>query len=157
MGPLLLTVFAALGVGLFFLIRQRRRSDTPVSIRQMRAVATKLRGTGHDQAFAVFRFAPAVELANENTMVDLQFAMDGGRLGLEWVLVSPRNRADRDRIAAFMRQNGHTVDVQQMNGVEFLRVEDGDVIALGQDIMREVYGLEDSATVSLIADGFEWK
>jgi hypothetical protein len=43
------------------------------------------------------------------------------------------------------------------NKTRVLRVEDGDLVALGMDIATTLYGVAPDAAVTLIADGFEWR
>ncbi len=44
-----------------------------------------------------------------------------------------------------------------MNGVRYLRVEDGDVATLGVEIMQRLYGLAPNASLKAVVEGFTWK
>ena len=83
----------------------------------------------------------------------LQYSIINGCLGLDWVLLGPRNAADESIITAFMRQRGHKVERLEMNDVEFLRVDEGDLAGLGESILEMVYGVPSTAELGLLIDG----
>jgi len=41
-----------------------------------------------------------------------------------------------------------------MNGVDFMRVEGGDLAALGEAILESLYGVPPAAELGLLVDGF---
>ena|ERR1019366_4304345 len=143
-------------VGLYF-IRSRIVAPSSVTVIQIPAVVAQLRATGKNASFAVFIFTPHGAPAGENNVVNLQYSIEGGIVGLDWVLIAPRNIADKDSIAQFISRCGHPVSEREGNNVHYLRIESGDVQELGVKIATEFYHLAANGKVDLITEGFEWK
>ena len=55
-----------------------------------------------------------------------------------------------------MKEKHHTALEREGNGVRYLRVEDGDVVQLGEQIAQEFYHLRDDSEMGMFTDGFEW-
>ena len=83
----------------------------------------------------------------------LQYSVIDGVVGLDWVLLGPRNVADASDLAHFARGLGYRVQQREMNSVGFLRVEDGDLAALGAAILEDLYGVTPQAELGLLIDG----
>ena len=77
-------------------------------------------------------------------------------IGLDWVLLVPRNKADKDKIVAFIKERHYTVLEREGNGVQYLRVEDGNLVQLGMQIVQEFYHLRSDSEMQMFTDGFEW-
>ena len=123
---------------------------------QIPEVVHQLQATGRDSSFAVLCFPSPDAPTGGNPSVNLQFAIEGGLLGLEWVLIGERNIEDRQRVAKFIEGEGYTVAERELNQCGYLRVEDGDLAKLGTRIITQCYGYADDSTVSLVANGFMW-
>jgi hypothetical protein len=124
-----------------------RTHDIPGGVQQ-------LRQNGRNSIWIAFLFGTAkISKATDDQSLALQYSVDHGLVGLEWVLLGPRNIADREFVSDFMRRRGHTVQVREQNGVNFLRVEDGDLGALGQSIAEKLYGATANAELGLLIDG----
>ena len=109
---------------------------------------------GREDSWMVFLFdtLKVSELTDDRGLA-LQYSVINRRIGLDWVLIGPRNIADRESLETFMTQRGHTVELQDMNFVQFLRVEDGDLAALGESILDVFYGVPATAQLGLLIDG----
>jgi hypothetical protein len=147
-----------MGVGLVALVvalLRKRSGDGPRAVvADIPDGVRHLRQRGRDRSFLVFMFVPRDR--RDRAPVNLQYSVERGRLGLDWVLLSPANVDDRARVEAFARARGHAPAEQTVNGVRFLRIEDGDVTQLGVQIVRELYGLAPDAELETVVDGFEW-
>ena len=77
-------------------------------------------------------------------------------MGLDWVLIGPRNIADEARFTEFARAAGYNPQMQERNGVRYLRVEDGDLALLCRDVITKLYGRDENETVEMLVEGFEW-
>lgn len=119
-------------------------------------VVEQLRAKGGDASYAVLMFCTPYALEGEDPIINLQYSVDGNVLGLDWVLLGARNIEDKERIAAFITRAGHAVTEQEVNGVRFLRVEEGDIADLGSRIVTEYYQIERTAEIDLLVDGFEY-
>jgi hypothetical protein len=96
------------------------------------AVVEQLRKTGGDGAWAVFMFrttVPSTETTDD--YLNLQYSIERRTVGLDWVLLGPRNYADKEALTNFIRRRRHKVEIREMNDVAYLRVEDGNVVELG--------------------------
>jgi hypothetical protein len=142
---------------LFLFLRSRIVDDIPIRVSQIPAVVAQLKATGHDASFVVFLFsAPGSPSQDDGQRVNLQFSIEKNRLGLDWVLLSDRNKADEARIAQFMTEQGFAVNKLRENGVSFLRVEDGDIADLGMKIATQFYRLNQSDQIDMIVESFDW-
>jgi hypothetical protein len=73
------------------------------------------------------------------------------------VLYQPRNIEDEGRFVAFARNRGFTFKSQELNGVRYLRVESGDLVALCRGVITDLYAVPPGEKIELIAEGFEWR
>jgi len=128
----------------------------PVSVSQLSSVFAQLNAKHKDASWAAFTFCPPDEQATEQTSVNLQYSMEGGKIGFDWILLAPRNIADKEKIIAFMKDKHYLVLEREGNGVKYLRVEDGDLVQLGTQI-AEFYHLQADSEMGMLMDGFEWK
>ena len=149
---LLLFVVMVLAGGLFL----RRGNEAKVSLGEIPVVFAKVEAAGQDGTFATFCFRFADETVKDPA-VNVQFSVDDGRAGFDWVLICEVNRRDREKFLALARKLGHTVtEHKARNGCEFLRAEDGDLAGLCRASIVELYGLAESAEMGLVWQGFDW-
>jgi hypothetical protein len=124
-----------------------RPSDIAGSVEQ-------LRKNGRESTWMVFLFDTVRKSqTTDDQGLALQYSVIDGRIGLDWVLLGPRNAADAQIVAAMIRSQGHHVERREMNRVPFLRVEDGDLATLGENILETLYGVPAHAELGLIIDG----
>lgn len=123
-----------------------------ISISDIPAVVEKLKlGLGNPR-YAVLMFVPTESQDGEH--VNLQYAVEKGKVGLEWVLLGEKNIEDQDEIFIFSRGNGYEIEECEMNSVRYLRTEGPGLDLLGMAIMTEIYQLASSCKVKLLAEGF---
>lgn len=119
-------------------------------------VLDQLELKGQHASWIVFMFETALRSdQTQDRVLNLQYSIEKDVVGLDWVLLGERNIADQSNIATFAGARGHRVRQRELNGVPFLRVEDGRLAELGQGIIRDVYALGDEAEIGLLVDGFE--
>lgn len=151
-------VLVAIVATILLILRTRGGDGVQVSISQMPKVVSQLKAAGRDSSFAVFLFMPKGRPANNGgEQVNLQYSIENGHLGLDWVLLASPNIADQDDIAAFMRDRGFAANMREMNKVRYMRVEDGDIVDLGVRIATDFYNLNPTDEIDLIVEGFNWK
>ena len=126
-----------------------------VTIEQMPAVFAKLQREGKNSSFAVFMFVPTTGEPN-GVPINLQYSIENGVTGLDWVLLSPRNIADQKALSTFITKFGYKISEREQNDVKYLRVEGNGVSELGVKICREFYHLPSDEKIELLTDGFEW-
>ena len=118
-----------------------------------KVVQALCQGTG-DPRYAVLMFVP--QGSEDGEYVNLQYSLEEGVLGLDWVLLGGRNRRDRAAVKAHAAALGHPFARRRENDVSFLRVEGEGLVALGQSLLSTLYHLDQSDQVELLAEGFAW-
>ena len=101
--------------------------------------------------FVVLMFIPADSVDGEH--VNLQYSWEGGKVGLEWVLLGGRNIADMGFVEALAEHLGHQVQRLELNEVKYLRFEGLEIADLGCAILREIYKIDASCKVKLLTEG----
>src|SRR5262249_17295046 len=72
-------------------------ADTPVcTVSQIPAVFERLKNEGGDGSFAVFMFQPPNKPGSDDA-INIQFSIEGGRIGLDWYLIGPSNIQDKEK------------------------------------------------------------
>ena len=134
----------------------RRGNEARISLREIPAVFARVEAAGKDGTFASFCFQIADETVKD-TAVNVQFSVENGRVGFDWVLICEVNRRDREKFLALAQRLGHVVRKHKArNGCEYLRAEDGDLAGLCRAVVVELYGLPESAMLDLVWQGFDW-
>lgn len=136
--------------------RARAAGPVFVHISDVPKVFAQLKQQGSDGSFAAFMFSDHGRSGTEND-VNLQFSIEGGKVGLDWVLIAPVNVREEHRGLDFLEAQGAKPRHSTMNGVTYLRAEAGDLVRLCQRIMSELYGVGADRAVELLPEGFEWK
>jgi len=146
-------VVIAVVAGLVLLIRSRIVPTRYATVADIPAIVVRL-ATLKDGSFAVFMFTSPAAPGSE--AVNLQYSVEHGTVGLDWVLLSATNIADKDRLAAFAAELGHPMTEHEMNKVRYLRTEGAGHDRLGTSIVLEFYGVPRTAQLELITEGFDW-
>ncbi|HEX4141337.1 MAG TPA: hypothetical protein VHY09_13390 [Candidatus Methylacidiphilales bacterium] len=150
---LLVLFVAVVFAGALFL---RRANGAKVRLGEIPAILEKVKEAGKDGTFAQFCFETG-DMPTEAGAVNVQFSIEGGRVGFDWVLICEVNRRDREKFLALARGLGHAVtEHKSANGCEYLRAEDGDLLRLCLASICELYGLPESAEVDLVWEGIAW-
>lgn len=141
---------------------QRRRGPGPgvlpvVTIRDVPAVLTALSLKTRDGTFAVFLFGANGEPPAAEGALNVQFSVEGGEMGIDWVLISPLNVDAQERFRSFFNQKACAVFQREMNDVKYLRVQTGHLSQLLQEFLRQEFGVTSGQAMSLIASGFKWE
>jgi len=94
---------------------------------------------------------------DDGNFANLQYSIEGGRVGLDWVLLAKRNIEDKEAFTQFVTAAGATVTESVMNDVHYLRVSDRPELAkLGQDFLQHVYHVAPDDKLRLIITDFSW-
>jgi hypothetical protein len=150
---LVILIVVAIVVVLVFLARSRIVPTRSATVADIPPILAKL-ATLKNGSFAVFMFDSP--LSRGGDAVNLQYSVEHGAVGLDWVLLGQTNIADKEKVAAFAAHLGHPMTEQEMNEVRYLRVEGQDLDKLGTSIIVEFYGIPRNAELGLITEGFEW-
>jgi len=136
-------------------IRSRMAPQIRVTVTDIPRIINLLSTSSRAPAFAVLMFNTA-DRPNAQDALNLQFSMENGRVGLDWVLLGPRNIEDKDALSQYIRRRGYSYSEETQNKVTYLRIEDGDLAQLGDDIITKFYALPRTGQLNLIAEGFAW-
>jgi hypothetical protein len=133
------------------LLQSQREMPAPILAEEIPSVVQALQGD-RDGRWVVFAFHPIAAPGGQDS-VNLQYSVEGGGVGLDWVLLSSRNVLDQAPIAKFIASKGFEVSERQMNGVRYLRVEGPGIEALGIAIVAEFYQTPPERLLGVIKDG----
>lgn len=122
---------------------------------QMPVVFDRLREQGQDGSFAVFTFQPP-GTSNRDDAIDIQFSIEDGRIGLDWYVLGPANIRDKEKVERFITAQGYQVRWLEMNQKKYLRVDQGDLTRLCQNVITRLYALRTDAKLDLVVEGFPW-
>lgn len=152
-----LIIIAAAAVAcvlLVLFIRGRIEATSRASANDIPAILDQLQLGEGNPRFAVFMFVPAD--SKDGEPVNLQYSVEKGVVGFDWVLRSPRNIADRVAITEFATPLGYVLIEHATNGVSYLRVEGPWVGQLGIRVIRDLYKIHADAKLDLLVEGFDW-
>src|SRR6202042_54389 len=99
-------------------------------------ILTLLSASSRTPAFAVLIFNTA-DRPNSSDALNLQFSMENGRIGFDWVLMAPRNIEDKEALGQYIKGRGYTYAEETLNKVSYLRVEKGDLGQLADDVITK--------------------
>ena len=128
-----------------------------VTIREFPALVSALQTSGRSGAFWVV-LIPGTARADGCT-ANLQYSLEDGVLGVDWVLLANRNLEDKDQFLQCFRGAGaHVEEKQGRNGVRYLRATGPfDLVRVGQAFLTAVYGVKVEDPLELIIMGFDWR
>ena len=127
-----------------------------IKVKQIPEVVEQLKDKGRDSSFAVLMFDPPKLSRNKKNDINLQYSIEYGIIGLDWVSLGPRNIKDKRRIYNFLKQHRYKVLDLEMNNVRYLRIENDDIALAGIQVITEFYGLTHNEEIELLVDGFKW-
>lgn len=127
-----------------------------IKVAHIHDVVEQLSEKGQDGSFAVLMFIPPKLSRNNNNDVNLQYSIEFGITGLDWVLLGPRNLKDKNRISIFLKKHGFKVLNFDMNDVRYFRIEEKDISLAGIQIATKFYGLTLDEDIELLIHGFTW-
>jgi hypothetical protein len=156
MVTMIVIIACVVGIALLVLLVRSRIAPTyPVTLRNIPEVISQLDQSGKDGHFAVLMFVPPGSTDGE--AVNLQYSIDGGVVGLDWVLLGPRNIADREKVSEFASKLGYRPDEHEMSGVRYLRVTGSGISELGAKIIQDFYHIGPDTKLEMITEGFKWQ
>ena len=129
------------------------RRETFATRDQIPSIVSKLQLTGRDGSFVVFMFS--IPGNHDETLPNLQYSIENGQLGFDWVLLAPQNIQDETLVTDFVKRLGYTSSKHEINDVPYLRIEGESIEDLGLKILRDLYQLPADTKLQLIVEGFD--
>jgi hypothetical protein len=142
-------------VGVILFLKSQLPPFIQVTVADIPHVLAKVSTATRTPAFAVFIFTTP-DRPNRRDAVNLQFSLENGRPGFDWVLLAPRNIEDKASFVGFAERRGYSFTERTKNGVPYLRVENGDLAELCAEVVTGLYARPRSEPLGLIVRGFEW-
>ena len=153
-GLLLLVLFC---VAVYLHLRRGRRTGGRVAAaRDFPDLCDALQRSGREGAFWVV-LVPRTARA-DGYAANLQYSIEDGVPGMDWVLIAERNVEDKDQFLACLQRAGARVTEKERNAVRYLRATGlPDLAAAGQELLQRVYHVEPDDQLQLIVTGFDWR
>jgi len=129
-------------------------SPPSIKVRDIPRIYSSLKRTGTDGSFAAIM--PSKRPKKSQDVANLQFSIENGSIGFDWVLLSEVNIEDRDRFEALAKSRRFDIREMTMNGVQYLRTTNGNAASLCQTVLSELYSIPSDAEIDLIVEGFSW-
>jgi hypothetical protein len=137
-------------------MKLRVARELEVKMAAIPAIFVRLQATGKDSSFAVLGFLPPGKTSVQDDGFNVQFSIEGGRIGFDWVLIAPANIRDKDKFVQFAGRLGYKVVACEGNKVKYLRVENGDLPKLCEAVIRDLYSVSPDTDLYFNPDGFTW-
>jgi hypothetical protein len=152
----LIILACSIGIGLIVLLVRSRIAPTySVDANDIPEIISQLKRSADGGHFAVLMFVPPG--STDGAAVNLQYSMDAGIAGLDWVLISPRNVADKNKVREFASGLGFRFEEREMNKVHYLRVTGDHISELGVKIIQDFYKIDPHTKLEMITEGFTWQ
>jgi len=154
MKAIIIVIACVVAIAVLVLLKRVRIAPTSsVTSRDIPEVISQLERSGQNGHFAVLMFVPPG--SEDKEAVNLQYSIESGVVGMDWVLLGPRNIADRDKVREFASKLGYQLEEHEMNGVRYLRVTGSGISELGTKIIEEFYKVSPETKLGFITEGFK--
>jgi hypothetical protein len=127
--------------------------ESELRVADIPSVFEKLSSDGSYGSYAVF--IPKKPDADLGEHLNLQFSYENGSAGFDWVLLSPVNIRDQQRLIDLAKTLGITMEAHEMNDVRYLRAEGPVAPQLCQSVLTEMYGLSADDKINFFVEGFD--
>jgi len=123
-----------------YLYRRKNREDVScsISLDELEEVYHDISKQAVETSFSVF----VIPRQNKES-IEIQFSVENGITGLDWILESEANKEERSKIKQYFSSKGFNFHEKEMNNWRYLRIEEGDIVKLCTDLIRDLYGSED--------------
>ncbi len=119
------------------------------------AVLNSLNSTGTNGSFVVF-LVPGTAIL-DGYDANIQFSIEDDILGFDWVLLSQRNKTDKEKVSGVAKKFGLTCNEKSVNNVSYLRcIGKGDYSTLAKELLLKVYKISAGQQFPVIYESFSW-
>ena len=155
MRTLIVSLLFLAGIAMYIFWRTRRdhgiRRKT-IAVADVGEVFRQISAQGVETSFAVFAIRTGED--DEDDAVEIQFSVEDGKTGLDWILMSPANIVEKPKVIQYAASKGIEWQEKEMNDWLYLRIEQGDVVGLCTSLIKGLYQVEQ---VELKYGGFRYK
>lgn len=129
-------------------------SEPDAALEDIDSIFNSISKVRQDGAFVVFM--PNQPRNGERDVLNVQFSIENGKVGFDWVLISPINISEKNRFTDICQSHSVSPVEREENGCKFLRVESGDLVALCKESIATLYPDLHGRSLDLVVEGFEW-
>lgn len=126
-----------------------------VQLSDLPAIAAAMSRSSAKVRYAALAFCPP-DCQTDEDALNVQLSIEGGKIGLDWVLLGPQNIRDQEKFLSFAQAKGFQPVLRSENGVSFLRTDTDEAVKLAVLVVTEMYQLPHNETLSLYHEGFDW-
>lgn len=135
-------IVSLLLVGVAMVIFWRSRRDQgirrkTIDVADVDEVFRQISAQGVETSFAVL----IIQTGGQNDAVEIQFSIEDGKVGLDWILMSPANIEDKPKVIQYAKSKGVAWHEKEMNGWLYLRIEQGDLVGFCKSLIEDLYQL----------------
>jgi len=148
-----LLFLAGIAVYIFWRTRRNRgiRSKT-IAVADIGKVFRQISAQGVETSFAVFVIRTGEE--NKDNTVEIQYSVENGKTGLDWILMSPANIGEKPKVIQYAASKGVEWQKKEMNDWLYLRIEEGDLVVFCTSLIKDLYQVDQ---VELKYGGFRYR
>lgn len=154
MRTLIVTLLLLAGIATYVVWRTRKdkgiRRKT-IAVANVGDVYRQISAQAVETSFAVFVIQTRGD--SEEGAVEIQYSVENGKTGLDWILMSPSNIEENSRVIQYAASNGVEWQQKEMNDWLYLRIEEGDLVGLCTSLIEDLYQVEQ---VELKYGGFKY-
>jgi len=155
MGALIVIVaLLVAGLAIWRLLRSRDTGirTRSISVDDVGDVYRQISNQGVETSFAVFVIAPSQWQAEDT--VEVQFSVENGVTGLDWILLSESNKREKPRVIEYALNKGMEWRECEMNDWPYLRIDQNGLVDLCTSLIKDLWGVEE---VLLKYGGFDYR
>lgn len=140
---IIIVVLLVAGLAVWRLSRSRHKGihTKSISVSDIGEVYRQISTQGVETSFAVFIVAPPQWDTGDT--VEVQFSVEEGGAGLDWILMSEPNKREKQRVIQCALRKGTEWRECEMNNWLYLRIDQGDLVELCTSLIRDLYGVEE--------------
>lgn len=142
------------GLAIWRLLRSRDGGirSRSISVGDIGDVYRQISSQGVETSFAVFVITPSQWHAEDT--VEVQFSVENGVTGLDWILLSESNKREKPRVIQYALNRSMEWRECEMNDWPYLRIEQNGLVELCNSLIKDLWGVEE---VLLKYGGFDYR
>jgi len=141
------------GIAIYLFWRSRRDPGVQrktIAVADVADVFRHISAQAVETSFAVF----IIQREGDDDPVEIQFSVEDGKAGLDWILMSPPNIEQKPKVIEYAASKDFAWQEKEMNDWQYMRIGDGDIAGLCASLIADLYAAEQ---VELKYGGFRYK
>jgi hypothetical protein len=143
MRTLIVSLVLLVGLAIFLFLRVRRNQGIQrrtIAVADIGEVYRQISAQAVETSFAVFIIRESE--GSEGDAVEIQFSVEDGKTGLDWILMSPASIGEKSKVMQYAASKGLVWQEREMNDWLYLRIDDGDLVGLCTSLIEDLYKVE---------------